>query len=476
MTHVGGNRFVGTCFGLVVSVLAMGPGLAFAQAEPAPTSSQEALIVYGDAANFQNKGEFALAAEEWNAFIERFPNDPLAAKAQHYAGVCQLQLKQFDKAAEAFAKVLQNYPDSDLGQEAYLNRGWCQYSLAGQGTEGMYAKAAATFTEMVSKFPQGKFTDQALFFLGEAEYAQGKTQEAAVAYQKLIKGFPESKLRCDAMYALGVALEERQDYASAGKVYDVFLKEFAEDELATEVRMRKAETLLQTDQLADAEAMFREVAAVEGFASADHAVYRRGFCLSRSEKFAEAAEVYQQLVETYPDSVYVAEATAAAGRCYYRAKKWREAEDWLQRVVDAGSEDAVEAAHWLCRIYLQDNEPGKVIQLAKAILPKAGDSVYRVQLLMDQADAHYEQDADKDKAVELYLQIVKEAPDSEVAPQAAYNAAFAALELKQLDAALQRTQAFLKAYPEDRLVPDVVFVAAEANLLKGEYAARGQGV
>src|SRR5262245_40581473 len=62
-------------------------------------SPPEAVALYADAANFQNNGAFELAVEEWGKFLTKFPKDPLTPKAQHYNGVCNLQLKKFDKAA-----------------------------------------------------------------------------------------------------------------------------------------------------------------------------------------------------------------------------------------------------------------------------------------------------------------------------------------------------------------------------------------
>ncbi|MCU0981682.1 MAG: tetratricopeptide repeat protein, partial [Pirellulaceae bacterium] len=165
-------------------------GTKQAKAAKSANSPQEALGVYSDAANFQNNNAFDLAAEEWEKFLQKFPQDPLAAKAQHYLGVCNLQLKQLDKAAAAFAAVVKNHPNFELIEDAYLNLGWCQYSLGGQKVEGAYAQAAATFAEMVKKFPAGKHTEQALFYAGEAEYNLGKKKEAVAAYDQLIKKYP----------------------------------------------------------------------------------------------------------------------------------------------------------------------------------------------------------------------------------------------------------------------------------------------
>ncbi len=73
-----------------LGVFLSGPPSVFTQAAEAAkpaNSPQEALNLYADAANFQNNNAFDLAAEEWEKFLKKFPQDPLAAKAQQYLGV-----------------------------------------------------------------------------------------------------------------------------------------------------------------------------------------------------------------------------------------------------------------------------------------------------------------------------------------------------------------------------------------------------
>jgi len=456
-----------------LGVFQSGPPSAFTQAAEAAkpaNSPQEALNLYADAANFQNNNAFDLAAEEWEKFLKKFPKDPLAAKAQQYLGVCHLQLKRFDRAAAAFEAVVKNYPQSDLIQDAYLNLGWCQYSLGGQQVEGAYAKAAAAFAELVKKFPEGKHTEQALFFWGEAEYNQSKKKEAAAAYGQLAENYPQSPLRSDVLYALGVTQEELGQHAGAGQTYDRFLEEFPKHDLANEVRMRKAETVLQAGDFAAAEKLFAGVAEIAGFASVDHALNRQAFCLSKQDKFAEAAAVYARIPAEFAQSVYAADASLSAGRCYYRAEQFPEAAKWLQQVAEAPSAGRAEAAHWLCRIYLRDKQPQKAVDLAKQVLPQSAGSPFAVNLQMDQADALYEVPKSRPEAVALYLKIAADHPQHELAAQALYNAAFGALELGRYDDGLKYTADFLKAHAGHRLTPDVQYVAAECHLQRGRHA------
>ena len=235
----------------------------------AQDSSAEAKTAYADAANFQNNGAFDLAEEEWQKFLKDFPKDPLAPKARHYLGVCLMQQKKYPEAVAAFDAVQKENPKFELLEDTLLNLGYSQYQLAAND-KAMYPKAAETLNALMDKFPKGKFADQALYFLGEANYHQGKKPEAIAAYDRLAKEQPKSELRDDALYALGVAQEELGKYPEAGAAYDLFLKDYDKHELATEVRMRKAETVLQAGDFANAEKTFGEVAAVKNFPLADH--------------------------------------------------------------------------------------------------------------------------------------------------------------------------------------------------------------
>lgn len=459
---------------MMLLVLACGIGAVGQQDVAAAESTPEALNVYADAANFQNNGEFGLAAEEWETFLKKYAKDPLANKARHYAGVCYLQLKAFDKAAAHFEAVLKADPKFELAEDAYLNLGWCRYSAASSKPE-LYAKAVEAFAALVKQFAKGKYSDQAFFYLGESFYAQDMKPQAIAAYRRLVDDHKESSLRCDGLYALGVTYEEVQQFAEAGTIYDLFLKECSDSALTTEVRMRKAETVLQGGDVAAAEKMFGEAVAVQGFASADHALSRQAFCAAKQDKFAPAADLYVKLATTFPQSTYLKDAVLSAGRSYYRADDFAKAVEWLQKTVAADEANAAEAAHWICRIHLKNKEPAKAAALAGQQLPTAAESVYFVNLKLDEADALYELAERRGEAVTKYVAIATAHADHELAPQALYNAAFAAMELEKYDDGLKHAAAFVAKYPEDRFIADTKYVAADCRLKQGKIAEAEAG-
>ena len=432
-------------------------------------SPLEAVNQYADAAGFQNSGQFDLAAKEWESFLKRFPKDPLAGKARHYAGVCRLQLGQHAEAGTHFAEVVK-LANSEFREEALWNLGWCQYTLGTKGPAEQYAAAEATWAQLLKQFPKGKFSDAAWFYTGEAHYARKRLPEAVAAYRQLTELFPTSPLNCEALYAWGVTEEEQGNYAAAGKVYDQFLKGCGEHKLATEVRMRKAETIFQAGDIATARQTFEELSKKEGFAAADHAAFRAAECAARQEKFAEAGQLYADVVTRFADSPYADRAPLAAGRVFYRAQDDAQATKWLEKVLMAAGPDSPEAAHWLCRILLRKGEPGRAVALAQRALPMAEKSEYLVDLRMDEADGLYEQPERRAEAKEKFQAIADQFPQHRLAPQALYNVAFAELNLKQFGPAREHAEAFLKLYPEDPLRADTEAVRAEALLLDRQFA------
>lgn len=437
-----------------------------ASAQEAKESSPAALAVYADAANFQNGKEWQLAVMEWSKFLSKYPTDPMADSAQHYLGVCYMQTEppQLDKAAESFQAVVTKHPKFKEMADTLLNLGWCQYSLAQQGVkpEENYAAAADVFAKLAAL--KDKHVDQALYFQGESLYLLDKKPEAIAAYAALVKDFPKSNRLADTLYALGVTQEELKMYPEAGKTYDQFLAGFADSSLANEVKMRKAETVLQAGEFADAEKRFAEVVAVEGFPLVDLAIHRQAFCALKQDKFAEAAALYASIPTKYPMSVNAPVATVDAGRSYYRAGMFPEARTWFAKVLAAGGVEAPEAAHWICRIDLRDKKYAEAAQLAAKTIPAAAESEYLVNLKLDQADATYELEGKQADALAMYVALAKDHPQDALAPQALYNAAYAALQLKKYDEGLAHANAFLKAFADHPLTPDVKYVAAECNL------------
>jgi TolA-binding protein len=440
---------------------------------PAPAaSSPEALNAYSQAATYQNNRAFDLGAEAWQKFLEVYPSDPKAIDAQYNLGVCQLEQKDFAAARKSLEQALAQGQTFSRREDAYLNLGWALYRLALQDHPELFPQAEQAFATLLAEYPQGQYLDQAWFLSGESLYQQGKRAEAAAAYEHLVQDHADSPLLSNGLYALGVTYEELGRFADAGAIYARFLDNFTDHALTAEVRMRKAETVLQQGDVATAEQQFAEVAQIPNFADADHARYRQAYCVARQERYADAAELFVALTRDFPQSRYRNDASIAAARAYYRAEQFAKAAEWFDRLLDGGGPAASEAAHWRTRLLLQEKHAEDALRLIDRFLPEATTQQhpFAANLRLDQADAMYELPDRKRQAMEMYIQLARDLTDHPLAPQALYNAAFAALELKEYRQAQQWAQDFLAKYADHRLVPDVKRIVAECQLQLGESA------
>ena len=441
----------------------------FCWAQEDSASSKAALALYADAAGFQNGKQFDLASAEWQKFIDRYPQHPRALEARYNLAVCEIQEEKFQPAIDNLKQVVAKADkDFDRIQDAYLNLGWSLYSLAQANQPQAYGQASAVFADLLAKYPNSKFRDQALFFGGESLYLQGKLKEATQSYQELVSKHEDSELYGEGLYALGVALEDQKEHEKAGQVFDRFLKKYPEHELTTEVRMRKAETILQAGRYREAAKLFQEVADTKGFRAEDHARYRQAFCIAQAGDYGAAAKLFAQIATDMPNSSYAKDAAIAAGRAFFRADAFDEASKWFQKILAANNEHSPEAAHWLARILLDKQQPDEARALLAKVIPTAKKHPFYVNLLLDDADAQYETPATRSASVTAYLRVAQEYPKDPLAAKALYNAAYGAMEQGDYKNSLTYAARFTQAHVKHALLPEVRKVIAECKLQLGE--------
>ncbi|MFO1066193.1 MAG: tetratricopeptide repeat protein [Pirellulales bacterium] len=447
-------------------------------------SDPAAVNHYADAANFQNNAAYKLAVEEWQKLLKDFPKDPLASKAAHYLGVCYMQLEQPDyvKAAEAFSRALAD-KELEVREETLVNLGWCQFMQARAAEVGSPAQRKAleqagdTLAESLKAYPQGGYVDQALFYMGEIQFALNHPDRAVEYYDQLVKAktLSKSSLRPDAQYAMGVAYEQLKRDTDAQAAYDAFLQQYPQHRLVGEIKLRSAEIMLRQGKAAQAEQMFAALAATQGNALADYAMLRQAQSLAEQRKFPEAAQVFRGLSEKFPASKHASTARLSAGQMYFQNGQYPEAEAELRQLIGSRDAQAADAIHWLALTLQRKGGAAESVKLIQDALAWAGATPSALNLRMDLADALYEMPDKLNEAREAYERIANEQPDDPLAPRAAYNAAFAALQLGRLDDARRMSELFLKKYPQDPLRIDVAYVASETMLQQGQHAGAIDG-
>jgi len=77
--------------------------------------------------------------------------------------------------------------------------------------EGRYDLAVAAFKTFVQTYPKGSYTDNAQYWLGEANYVQRNFKAALAEFERVVNNFPDSPKRPDALLKMGYTYQELGD-------------------------------------------------------------------------------------------------------------------------------------------------------------------------------------------------------------------------------------------------------------------------
>ena len=462
------------CFALCLPALI---GLSHARAQD--PKSEAAMAAYADAANFQTGGAIDLAIEGWQSFLTKYPKHPMAADAAHYLGVCYMQQETPDyaAAATAFGRALQK-PKYDLREESLANYGWCNYIASGEGEQRDQTKlklALDAFQRLLKESPNTRFKDRALFFSGEAAYGMGKSQQAIGYYDRMLTlpNAKDSQFRCDAYYAKGVAYEELKQFDQALSSFRELLKSCDRAELITDVQLRMGDMLImQKDYAAAIKAFSDAIDSTQAGEDRAYALFRQAFAHVQAKAPGEAAKKYDRLLAEYPTSNYASAAILASAQSTYRSGNIDEAAKRFRQVLKQNNRTAAtEAAHWLSRIAIKKQRPADAARIAREQIQRGVEGQFAVDLRLDLAEALSMNAQTLNESMTMFERIYRENSDSPLASRALYNAAFSALQIQNPQKALSLALEFIKRFPNDVLVPDIKFVAAESQLLTQQKSA-----
>ncbi len=457
-------------------VVTFSASAAYSQEE----SSRRAIAYYGDAASFQNNGAFDLAIDEWNKLLSEFPKDPLASKAAHYLGVCYASLEppKLDLALNALRRSLEDRK-LDIRDETLIRAAELLYSKGRATTstnvqKSAYQEAKKYLTEFMKEHSESSSVDRGLFYLGEIEYALGDLRRSIAYHTKLIRDdrFKTSKLLPDARYAVAVAHEEQEQWSDALDMHKEFLREHSSHRLSDEVSVRLGDIYLRTGDTRQAQAVLGKLTRSQS-SVADYALLRLGYALSLSGDKPRAATYYKDLLQRFPNSKHASAARLSLGQLLLAQGDSAEARKQLEPLIAAKDDLGAQALHLLATLLI-NKEPATVENLLRKHASWTKSASNAVDLKMDLADALYAQPSKLEESLKLYEEIATSNQDHPIAPRAAYNTAFAALQLKQFAQARKWASLFLTRYPQDPLRSDVAYVAAETLLQQGEHTAASE--
>ncbi len=98
--------------------------------------------------------------------------------------------------------------------------------------QGDFAQAQTGFADLLKRYPSTGYKPSALFWLGNAQYAQRNYKDAQVQFRALVSSSPEHARAPEAMLSLANCLIELKDSRAARKTLEDLIKAYPKSEAA----------------------------------------------------------------------------------------------------------------------------------------------------------------------------------------------------------------------------------------------------
>ncbi|MCI0514211.1 tetratricopeptide repeat protein [candidate division KSB1 bacterium] len=252
-----------------------------------------------------------------------------SARAGYYLimAQCYLELKQFPTAILSFQELLAQFPAVGRRDQAQFGIGQAYFY------QGQFRQAEAIFTDFIIEHASSHQLEAAIFFLAESELQQQKDSEAIGHYQKLITGFPQSPRIPESYLKIGEIRETHQDYDLAEQTYQLLATHYSGHPLGKIGLFRQGFCAYRAQRFPAAVEILTRARAQ----NSDHELAGQAqFILAESnfqmQQYNQALQDYQTLIQTYPQSAWLAAAYYGLGWVYSQLGNYEAAQQTFEKL------------------------------------------------------------------------------------------------------------------------------------------------
>lgn len=196
---------------------------------------------------------------------------------------------QFDKAIKQAEKILTRYPNSKWVDDALFLMGRAHF-----GRED-YSAARQRFEELLTRLPDSEFAAQARFWIGRTHFAGNDYVKAAEVFEELEAAGLDPAWGDDVVYFLGEISFAQEDYSGAVERYRDLIERYPNGRRASDALGRIGDALFARRQYAEARESY-DAAIVRTADARDRFDLRLkiGQCLEKQQRFDEALNIYRE--------------------------------------------------------------------------------------------------------------------------------------------------------------------------------------
>jgi TolA-binding protein len=329
---------------------------------------------------------------------------------------CRLDEGDAENALAELDKTVPKAPPALADDFAY-------WSARCEARLGKYEEAATRLDGCDTRFPQSELLAEMLYERADALSHTGRQKDADAALAALRKRFPDHSLAADALLSRAAAAYQAGDDATARRLSEELLRATPNHPRAATADLIIAECQYRAGQFQEALASYAAfVKQHPQDANTWHATVRRGLCLSRLGKQAEAATVLAPALRdpNAGDPSLRRAGMVALGDAAFSAGDWKNAETWFGAVAsdkqaagDKGAGEVREDA--LLKLALsihRQGRPEQALEVYQLLISEYPKSRHAVQATFERGQALLDLKRDDDAAA-CFNQVLKDEKGAE---------------------------------------------------------------
>jgi len=213
-----------------------------------------------------NKGDYLDAKKEFRIIVLNNPGSKIVDKAQYYLAECHFKMKEYILASAEFEKLVRMLPNSQYVDDAQYKIGLCNYNLSPKYSldQSYTKKTIEELQKFTEDYPDSDLKDEAIELMKKCRYKLARKefrnaelyrrmrlyQAAAIYYESVVNTYYDTKFAEDAQYYMAESLFLDEQYDSAIAEFNKYLEKYP-DSHRKDNALKKVEeaTKLKADTL-----------------------------------------------------------------------------------------------------------------------------------------------------------------------------------------------------------------------------------
>jgi tetratricopeptide (TPR) repeat protein len=350
---------------------------------------------------YYRKGDFLTAINLWRQFENKTKDREKKAEALYRIGWAFFRQNKFPEALDTFNEITVKYRDTHYVQEAILKMGDCYYNM------GQYEKAIEKYKELVDKYPQHYGVGDALYGVQWSYYQLGQYDKAIELSKQFIEKYKDSSFAPEIKYRIAEHYYNNGKYDIAIREFEEFIEKYPENELTDNAMYWSGICYFNLNQFNESINKLKDL--IKKFPKSDFydkAVFKIASAYYKLREFGAAIDYYKIIVEKLPDSKYIDDAYFNIAMSNKRLGNVEEAKKWYLKLIETGKNSKLveRGTMNLAYIYQDDKKYDDAINFFQKVINKNGDKAVEAQFWI--ADCYYSK-GEKEKAAEEYLKVYK---------------------------------------------------------------------